>query len=106
MRVSCVFRNCEDAQHVTEEKARFMSESNEEVCSILNQTQIIRDFVGHSRQIRGISEEREVKVSREDTDSDHTGDVFPIKSTIEFESWMTSTRRLSLTVSEFHTEVR
>ena len=97
--------NCDDAQQAAEERARFMSESNEELCSILNQTQIIRDFVDHDRQMHGISEERKVKVSREDTDSDCAECVLTRKSTIAVGSWMQNTRRLSGTESEFYAKV-
>ena len=91
--------NCDDAQQATEERARFMSESNEELCSILNRTQIIRDFVDHDRQMQCISEERKVKVSREDTDSDCAEFLLARKSTIAVGSWMQNTRRLNGTES-------
>ena len=45
-RASYMSSSCDDAQNVTEEKARSMSESSEEVCSIPNEAQIFRDLVG------------------------------------------------------------
>ena len=97
---------CDHAQQVTEEKARFMSESNEEVCSIPNQAQIIRGFVNLERGIQGISGQRKVAESRVNTDGDHAERVIKRKSTIAVESWMQDTQRPSVAEPEFHKEVQ
>ena len=82
MRASHMSSNRDDAQQVTEETARFISESDE-----ANQTQITRDFVGHGRQIQVNSEQRDVKAPREDTDSDQAECALTRKSTITVGSW-------------------
>ena len=86
-----MFGNCDDAQQVTMENLRFVSGSNEEVCSIPNQSQIIRYLVGHGRQMQVSSEQREVKEPREDTDSDHAECVHTREGTITVGSWLQST---------------
>ena len=106
MRASYMSSNRDDAQQVTEEKARFLSESNEEVCSIPNQTQITPDVVGHGRQMQVISEQRDVKAPHEDTDSDHAERVPRRKSTIKIGSCIQSTRSLSVAESEFDAGVQ
>ena len=70
------------------------------------QTQIIRNFVGHGRQMQVISEQRDVKAPHEDTDSDHAERVPTRKSTITVGSWIQRTRSLSVTESEPYARVK
>ena len=48
-----------------------MLEQDEEVSSIPNQTRIIQESVGHSKQMQVFSEQRDVTVSCVDTGSNH-----------------------------------
>ena len=73
---------------------------------------LVRYFVGHSRIVQVISEQRYVKAPRVDSDSDYAGCVLTRKSTtcahlfhgvnlIKAGSWTQGPRSLSVAVSEF-----
>ena len=78
---------------------------------------LVRYLVGHARLVQVISEQRYVKASRVDTDSDHAGCVLTRKSTtcahlfhgvnlIKAGSWTQGTRSLSVAESEFYAGVK
>ena len=79
MRVSYMSINHANVQPVTKCTARFMSEPSEEAWNTLKH--LIRYLAGYGRQMRVVSEQRDVEASRVDTESDHAECIFARMST-------------------------
>ena len=115
MSASYMSINRVDVQQAVKEAARFMEEPNEGAWIMLKR--LVRYLVGLGRLVQVISEQRYVKATRLDTDSDFAGCVLTRKSTtcahlfhgvnlIKARRWTLGTQSLSVDESEFTPELK